>query len=269
VLAVLERLRQGWGRERRGGAIRFHEPEGYQTWVRRDTLEFCMWSIVALTIPMTFSIATLREEFFGALLQAYGASNQLDNAHKLWQSLESGELGVRPGPACYDGYILGCMRNDAWNDAISAYLGMKASNVAPSSAVCQGVFLAHWRLNGMSGAKSCLVDFLDLKAPVQIDFVLLALSTLIPELDGKTVNLDFMRRYLRSMSETDSKIRVESLNLVRSLRTAELEEQRTETPALSMDAILARRKDASLTLLRHVVAYIEVVDGVEQVAETE
>jgi hypothetical protein len=214
-------------------------------------------------------MATYREEFFGALLQAYGASNQLDNAHKLWQSLESGELGVKPGPACYNGYILGCIRNHAWNDAISAYMGMKAAQLAPSPAVCQGVFLAYWTLNGMSGAKSCLLDFLDLQVPVQIDFVLLALSTLIPELSGQAVNLDFVRRYLRSISETDSRIRVESLNLVRSLRTAELEEQRTEPPALSTDAILARRKDASLTLLRHVVAYIEVVDSVDQVAETE
>jgi pentatricopeptide repeat protein len=235
----------------------------------RDTRGISFVVNSALTIPVTFSMATFREEFYGALLQAYGASNQLNNAHKLWQSLELGELGVRPGPECYDGYILGCIRNDAWNDAISAYLGMKSARLSPSPAVCQGVFLAYWKLNGMSGAKSCLLDFLDVEVPVQIDFVLLALSTLIPELKGKPVNLDFVRRYLRSVSETDSRLRVESLNLVRSLRTAELEEQRTETPALSMDAILARRKDTSLTLLRHVVAYLEVAGSFDQVIETE
>jgi hypothetical protein len=171
--------------------------------------------------------------------------------------LESGELqDVRPGPSCYDGNILGCVRSQSWNDAISTYDNMKLSQVVPSPAACHGILLAHARRGGRVDVQTCLEDFISLGAQLRIDGLLFALSMLVPEMELKErVDMESVRHYLRSICEKDMTLKRNGLNLMRSLRIAELEEQRTETPGLSESAIATRRKEALDVVLRDVVAF--------------
>jgi pentatricopeptide repeat protein len=210
------------------------------------------------------SISCNREESYGALLYAYAVAKQLDGARTLLQSMESGEVAVRPGPMCYDGFILACVRSQAWDDAVAAYKTMQKSEVTPSPAACHGILLAASRRGGRSEAKTCLEGFAASGAQLHGDGALLAVKTMLPTVGDALVTMSSIRDHLRECSKKDVVLQPESLNLVRSLRVAELEEERQPSLGLSMGVLENRRKVAWQNVLKDVIVYANAAESKEQ-----
>lgn len=192
-------------------------------------------------------------------------AKQLDNARTLLQSMVSGELGIQPGPTCYDGFILACVRCQAWDDAAATYQSMKEFGVVPSPVACYGILLAAFRRGGRSEAKTYLEGFGASGAQLHGDGALLALRTMLPEIGEGEVTLADVRDHLRAVNDKDEVIQNKTLNLVRSLRVAELEEQRQVSVGLKMDVLLNRRRVAWQNVLKDLIVYVDAVETREQV----
>lgn len=214
------------------------------------------------------SILHIREEAYGSLIYAYALSNQLDCARTLLLSMESGELGVRPGPKCYDGFILACIRSRAWEDAISTYKKMDESGLIPSPAACHGIVLAAFRTGGRSEVKAHLERFSASGAQLHGDGALLAVKTMLPTMADIGVTMSSIRDHLRGVGEKESSLQFERLNLVRSLRVAELETQRQPSPNLKIDVLQKRRRVAWQNALKDLITYANAVEAEEQASHS-
>jgi hypothetical protein len=159
-------------------------------------------------------------------------SGHLDAARELLQDMESGVIGVSPGPTCYDGFILACARNGAWDDVLAAFDTMKILDVSISSASSHGIVLAAAKIGGRSEVKKYIESFVELNSQLYGDGALLALRILLDgiirrsEVDDDELSLDTIRERLRVLSTHNPSLQCECLRLIRSIRMAESEESR-------------------------------------------
>lgn len=209
-----------------------------------------------------------RDDTYGSLLYAHGVANQLENARTLLYSLESGEMGIRPGSICYDGYILGCIRSKAWDDVAAAFRSMQKTQVQPSPAACHGILLASLRRGGRLEAKLCLEALRAAGAPLRGEGMILAFKAMLRDsgkINESIGTISGIRNYLRATVESDPSIKTSScVELIRTLRIAELEDQREETRGLSMQAILSRQDVAWQGVFQSLIAYFDAVDSHEE-----
>ena len=181
---------------------------------------------------------------------------QMDRARSLLQSLESGELVTKPGSACYDAFILACVRCQAWEEAASTYRTMKEAGVAPGPSSCHGILVSACKRGGWLEAKSCLEDFAANEAPLEGDGVLLALKTILC-LDGnRNVTIESIRLALRAASDSGGYCAAEGLNLIRSLTVADREQQRPAVDGAKLDVQLNRQRAAWKNVIRDILLYV-------------
>jgi hypothetical protein len=195
-------------------------------------------------------------------------AKKLDDARTLLHSMESGKLGVRPGPMCYDGFILACVRSQAWGEAVLSYEKMEKTEIVPSPAACHGILLAASKKGGRSEAKAYLERFYASGAQLHGDGALLAVKTMLPTTGDVTVTMSSIRDHLREVCENDESLQPASLNLVRSLRVAELESQRQHSPNLKIDVLQVRRKAAWQNVLHDLILYANAIEAREQVRDS-
>lgn len=202
------------------------------------------------------------EESYAALLHAYAVTKQQGKAQHLFESIQSGELGIRPGPSTYDAYTLACISNRAWGDVLAAYETMKETRIVPSPTTCHGILLATFKTGGKSATKDLLEDFLFLGAQLNQASVLLAMKILAPPEDTEgSESLASARDNLRKISKQDPILQPVSLNLMRSLRKCEIEEERQPSGGLTEHTIQEGRRKAWRSVLRHLLEYANHVEG--------
>jgi len=183
----------------------------------------------------------------------------------LFQSIQSGELGISPGPSTYDAYTLACIRSRAWNDVLEAYETMKATEVVPSPTVCHGIILATFKIGGKSATKALLEEFLSSGAQLNHACALLAMKIMIPGGDSfkGRFTLSSVRDSLRDSSEhqQDETLQLAKLNLIRSVRRCEVEEVRRPTAALTEQKIRDGQRTAWRRVLKHLLEYVNQLEG--------
>jgi len=192
------------------------------------------------------SSSCARDEAYGAVIYSYAIAKQFEKARSTLLSMESGELGVRPGPSCYDGFLLACILNRSWEDAITAYKRLKDSGIIPSPIANHGALISTHRLGGRPKTRAFLEDLLSEGGELNHYSSVLAVKIMLPEVVDQGVKTIYeLRNELRKIKEKgETPIGKASLNLVRSLRVAELEEERQAGRGLKMSEIEKRRKVA-------------------------
>ncbi len=224
------------------------------------------------------------EECYGALFYAFAMSNQLDQARLLLTEMESGTSPIRPGPTCYDGFILACARARAWEDILTAYDTMQSSHIPLSAASSHGILLAAAKMGHRQKVIPYVHSFVTSHAQLHGDGAMLALRIL---LNGVVIGgndtpdeltLDEIRERLRMFGQSQPTLQGPCLNLIRSLRMAEFEEarmihraaderndtngrnwNRTETVPMTED--LDRRHDAWRTMLTDLIALVNAIEN--------
>ena len=209
------------------------------------------------------------------MFYAYAASNQLENARNLLQNMESGAIGVTPGPTCYDGFIMASARHRAWEDILAAYETMKLLDISLSSASCHGILLAAYKLGNKSDAMSYVDTFVMSNAQLYGDGALLALRMLLGDIimhkdtDRGELSLDVIRERLRILGEENVILQEVCLNLIRSLRIAESEELRhveaqnstdSKCNVLPLSELMDRRHVAWNTMLTDLLRLVRTID---------
>ena len=117
-------------------------------------------------------------------MHAYAMSSDLSQATHLLEALESDEDEQRLIPsALYDGYILACVRCNAWERIYAVFDKMKEMypKKAPSSVTVHGLLLACHRTGRLDG-KDVVQELLDMDATFNEDAALVAARILLPGL---------------------------------------------------------------------------------------
>ena len=209
------------------------------------------------------------EESYAALLHAYAVAKQHGQARKLLESIQSGELGIHPGPSSYDAYTLACVQSRSWSDLLGAYETMKETEIAPSPTACHGILLATFKIGGKSAARALLEEFLSSGVQLNQASALLAIKIMVPEAscgdsvsnnEGGSFTLSSVRENLRNISEQPdfhSNLQPASLNLIRSLRRCEIEEERRAAGGLAQHTVQDGRRKAWHTVLQHLLDYVK------------
>ena len=225
------------------------------------------------------------EECYGALFYAFAMSNQIDQARLLLTEMESGTSPIRPGPTCYDGFILACARARAWEDILTAYDTMQSSKIPLSAASSHGILLAAAKMGPRQKVIPYVNSFVTSHAQLHGDGAMLALRILLNGIvigGGNTsthdeLTLDEIRERLRMFGQSQPSLQGPCLNLIRSLRMAEFEEarmmhraaherndtigrNRNRTETVPMTEILDRRHDAWRTMLTDLISLVNAIE---------
>jgi hypothetical protein len=164
------------------------------------------------------------EHLYGAVLQSLVLAGQQDEAELLVESMESQKNGIDvvPGTYCYDALLMGRIRRHDWDGAIGIYDTMKAKCIVVGPQTIQGLVLAHQQRGGDAAVVLAVEAVLQNdKARIQEGVFRLIARILLKEMDLKS--FDSFRQQVRAAGEKNSSLRDLSLQLVRSLRVAEIE----------------------------------------------
>lgn len=159
----------------------------------------------------------------------YAMADQIEEAQYLMRTIESGGMGIEVGPAIYDGYVLACVRSQQWDDIMELFHRMKSQNLySPSAPTSHGILLARRRQGATKDEIEALVDdLINFGAQFNRDFALLSASILLSHLCGDGKSVSSVRTKLRSnLPKPEGRRKEYIVQLIRSLRIAEMEEQR-------------------------------------------
>lgn len=153
-----------------------------------------------------------RSMSYCSLMHAYAMSSDLSQATHLLEALESDEDEQRLIPAAlYDGYILACVRCDAWERIFAVFDKMKEiyPKMAPSSITTHGLILACHRTGRLDG-KDVVQDLLDMDATFNEEAALVGARILLPGLCSVgPLSTASLCENLKALSSGDAKFAAE------------------------------------------------------------
>lgn len=169
--------------------------------------------------------------------------------------MESGENfnGVRPGVSCYNAIILNHVRLREWDKVIAVHEAMKEKNIAVTPQTIQGLVLAYSRKGGKAYVTSLLETLRDDGACIDENTFKLLTRVLLPEIEG---TLEKVRKRVRDIGESNPQLRGAALDLMRSLRTAEIEEHRRNTKNMLEADFNVRKKEAWRSVLVYFLEFV-------------
>ena len=194
------------------------------------------------------------EELYGAVMQALTSAERFSEAHELFKLMERGTFGLKPGLSCYNALLLSHVKLREWTAVIDTFEKMKCEGVPPSSSTLQGLLIAAYRSGGRSKVITTLKELLSSRAKMdRITFELVA-NMLLPELGGST---EEMRKKLRKFGEQRHWLRPASMHLARSIRIAEVEQQRP-VPDNRERELSEKVADSWNLVMHHLIEYVDV-----------
>lgn len=170
------------------------------------------------------------ENLFGAVMRGLAISGKMAEAQELLFSLESGESPseVKPWVSCYTAILLGHVKERSWDSAIEVFELMQEQNMPVTPETVQGLVLAHKSKGSVSAVVSFLNTILDTNATIDERTFKLLVRLLLPEISSTTESsTEDIRRQLRLLGEKNPSLRVAALKLIRSVRRAEVEQNRS------------------------------------------
>jgi pentatricopeptide repeat protein len=179
-----------------------------------------------------------------------------DEAEELFDAMETGGAGdgVKPGLSCYNAILLSRVRSRTWEDALSVYEAMKQSAIEPDPSTVQGVILASYRMGGKEHVQFFLKEMLSSKARLDKGTFELAAKILLPVVKGNTSDV---RKKLREICDQTPSLRSVSLDLMRSIRIAEVEQERQASEVLRIEEIQQKREESWHCAMIHLIDYVQ------------
>ena len=199
------------------------------------------------------------EDLYGAVLHSLVTNNRQEDAEELFRSMERKENGidVLPGPSSFGAMMLSAIRSHSWDKAIALYDQMKENGIVASPHVLQGLIMAHSHKSGRSGTISVVKSILKTgETQITESTFRLISKILFKEVQS---HLGDFRRDLRDLGEKDDTLRDVTLNLIRSIRVAEIESNRTPTPQNTAKEIQKVQGNAWLSATNHLLEFVQVI----------
>ena len=193
------------------------------------------------------------------MLHSMAVTNRFNDMEELFQSMqtESGK-GTKPGVLSYDAILLARIRARSWNGAIALCEEMKAEGLVPSAHTVQGLLLAKNQTGGSPAVASTLESLLQSGGQFDETAFRLACRMLLGgAADG---NLEELRQNIRGFGEeSPATMREPALNLARSIRSAEIEDDRrpnTTTGQASEHETKRKQKEAWQKATSHLLEFV-------------
>jgi hypothetical protein len=183
-------------------------------------------------------------------MHAYAMANKLDEATYLLEALESGETDIM-SPAVYDGYILACVRCNAWDRIRTTFDKMKIAfpGMAPSSIAAHGLVLAAHQGPDPSAAKETVDELLDNGTTFNEAAALLSARILIPELCGPELSVASICGQLKAVKFTSDVHRQHARDLHRLLTVASADAARdNQSEPANWNSVVTSMKQLSITM---------------------
>mmetsp|Transcript_22193 Transcript_22193/g.52194 ORF Transcript_22193/g.52194 Transcript_22193/m.52194 type:complete len:729 (-) Transcript_22193:1684-3870(-) len=163
------------------------------------------------------------DRLYGAVLHTFGSTGQHEHARSIFQAIPT------PGGASYDALLVSCIRSKSWDEADGLYDEMLHKNLSPSPQTIQAILLVKLNKYGKDDVASALESLLaNDKAIFDETSFRLCSKILFRQIPG---SLDDFRQDLRNDTtmnghENNDFVQKTKLDLIRSIRTAEVESNR-------------------------------------------
>lgn len=197
------------------------------------------------------------EELYGAVLHSLVVDDKKGEAMKMFESMRRDETGltINPGISCYNAILLGYVRSQSWEDALLLHKAMIEEGISPNPQTTQGLALATFKTNGKTGVLSLLETLLAEDVTIDETTFLLVARMLLPNASGST---DDLRKMLRELGESNETLKTYALELTRSLRTAQVEQNRKATIKHRKTGMNSKEKESWRSALGHLLNLIRV-----------
>lgn len=197
----------------------------------------------------------ISEELYSAVLHTLAVTDRYQEMEELFQSMVmDGENGIKPGVSSFDAILLARIRARSWDGAIALYDQMKIEGIIPSSRTIQGLLVAYDQKGERISVLAALDSFLLSNAQFDEGLFRFASKTLFKEVDK---NLEDFRQTIREIGERYPNLKDTSLNLVRSIRDAEIESSRKKTKHKSQYEIEKNEKEAWRLATFHLMEFLK------------
>lgn len=183
-------------------------------------------------------------------------TDRYQEMEELFESMKmTSTKGMGPGVSIYDAILLARIRTGSWDDAISLYEQMKSEGIVPSPRTIQGLLVATDQKGGQGAIISALESLLQCNGQFDETTFRLASKTLFK---GRKENPDEFRKNIRDIGEKNEKLRVPSLNLVRSVRFAEIESSRPPSAHKPEHEMKKIREEAWRSATLHLLEFVKI-----------
>jgi pentatricopeptide repeat protein len=165
---------------------------------------------------------------FGDVLQSFLDGGKPEDAHDLFLEMQDPQTNLPiPGTSSYNTIIVSHIQRRAWDEAISTFNRMREAGIRPSAQNIQGYLLAQFGRNGSSCIPIVIEDLLKDQMPMDEAIFLFISRILLPVLGGKSTA--DIRLKARQLGETEPHLQELCLKIVRSARSAEVNEKKSKT----------------------------------------
>ncbi|KAG7361438.1 PPR: pentatricopeptide repeat domain containing protein [Nitzschia inconspicua] len=180
------------------------------------------------------------EDLYAAVLHTLAVTGKQEEAETLFEAMQRGTNGVsvKPSLASYDAILLGRTKSSDWEGTIELHETMSKEGFPSSPQTVERLMEAHDAIGGTDAVFAVVERFLQDEA-VQFDenpFRSLS-KRLLPNIEIES--FDNFRQRIRRAGEARAELRDVSLNLIRSLRVAEIESERPSSRHKTVDEIKA------------------------------
>lgn len=195
------------------------------------------------------------------MIHILAVDKKTKEACELFESLDSGRFGdgVSPGVACYSARMLAHVEAHEWDEALACHSRRKEAGLPWTPSSFQDVLLASYRLGKKQKALEAVEEALESGMKMDYGCCVLSMEVLLGDV-LKSKSIGQARQRLRELGEQNGDLKHASLNLSRSLRTAEVEEHREPTKGLKHDEILSRRDRAWTNAVQDVVEFTQAIE---------
>lgn len=213
-----------------------------------------------LILKMPFSLRFRREDLYGAVIHSLAAMDRYEEVDELFEEME-----IAPGVTSFDAILLSRIRARSWESAIAVYDTMKEKMINPSAQTIQGLLLAHYQRGGRPAVIK-LLDSLVAIDGARLDESAFRLTSkiLFREVEN---SLEDFRQHVRDIGEQNTKLRQVSLNLVRSIRVAEIESNRLLTAHRNQEDMKTIRNAAWSTATSHLLDIVRATSSIDTLEE--
>jgi hypothetical protein len=188
------------------------------------------------------------DETLGTFIHQLVVDQKADEATQLFQEVKNKRFGeVTPGPACFGGKMFALLQQQRWSDVIQMQSEMREAGFGLNSVALQGVILASTRMDDHEGAMQAISEAV--KAHVHLDQPCFEqiMKCLLPDLAGREkLQISEVRQKLRTFADTtdQEELMKAYMDLSRSLRVAEVEEERQKSRNIRQEEIDTRRQES-------------------------
>ena len=177
-------------------------------------------------------------------------------AEELFQSIQMGCLEeIKPTISSYDAIIFARAKGEFWDDIISLCEEMKDEGIVPNSRIIKALITASKQRGGRKSVLSALDSLLQCNAHFDESAFRAASETIYKDVDE---NLDDFRRTIREIGKVNKNLQSLSLDLVRSIRSAENESNRPRVVNELNDETKHSSENAWRLATSHLLSFVQM-----------